>query len=548
MNIIGMPSIHNPTWTLIRNGQIVVSIEEDRLNRQKNRFGFTNKVGDVDIMQGWHYCLKTAGILPSEIDYLAFGFNPGSIHQFNHTDYRMESFNQERIFRQQSLLLDYIRRKEGCTAPAYYIRHHLAHASAVYYCSPYDSAAIITIDGWGEDETVSICKAEGSSIKTIAVVSLPNSLGEVYTQLTKTLGWCEDDAGKTMGLAAYGSFNSSTERLISCGRPEDDKLWFDTSKALSLINSFPVRTTNIDINQKLIDLAARIQFEVEESLVYIGKWAFHHTRCRNLCLSGGVALNSVANYRVLMESGFENVFLQPACGDSGIPLGAALGLHFYLLPESTRFPISHPYFGRHYSEEEIRLSIGGLPFEFFTNEQILVRRTAELLSQQKIVAWFQGGSELGPRALGHRSILADPRRNAMKDLLNSRVKHREPFRPFAPSVLQESANEFFDIKVPSPYMLFVSPIKSSRLDDLQAVAHVDGTARLQTVTLDMNGIFYDLIAQFGNLTGIPIVLNTSFNTAGEPIVETPNDAVKCFIATKIDYLVMGQFIVSKAIT
>lgn len=545
MYILGLPGIHHPSWALSKDGQIIVTIEEDRLHRHKDRFGIVNTQGQVDVLRGWDYCLNAAGISPQDIDYLAFGFNPSSINQPDQMNYRQEKYHHERVFVQQHLLLNHIRRYKDCKSPVYYLRHHLAHAAAVYFLSPFDESVVVIADGWGEDETVSVFKAEGANIRHLASITLPNSLGEVYTKLTTILGWGKDDAGKTMGLAAFGSHDTNADKLILHGEAAEDTLWLDTSRAFDLLNALPLRHQAESLEQWHADLAGRLQHEIEEAMLYVCEWAYHKTGSNNLCLGGGVALNSVCNYRILTETDFGKIFIQPACGDSGLPVGSCLGLYFHFNPNGKRVELNSPFLGISYPEARIQSAIGELHFSNLQDPEQLLRATAEMLSEQKIVAWFQGGSEYGPRALGHRSILADPRRGEMKDILNLKVKHREPFRPFAPSVLQENSREYFELDVPSPFMLLVSPIKPSKLSEIPAVAHVDATARLHTVEPTKDKLLYELISHFADKTGTPVLLNTSFNIAGEPIVETPEDAVQCFLKTDIDVLVMGSFLISK---
>lgn len=545
MIIMGTPSVHSPTWTLLVDGKIISSIEEDRLHRIKNRFGLVNSLGEANVFDGWQYCLDAGGITAQDIDQLAFGYNPSSIHTPQMFDVRWELFHQERAFTQQAILLDTLRRRYKVKAEAIFVRHHLAHAASVFFTSPFEEAVIVTADGWGEDETVTVSVGRGNSITRLASVIVPNSLGIVYTKITTSLGWGMDDAGKTMGLSSFGDIAPVSPRLISHGKPEESTLWFDTSEALKFVGNLPPRAASAQIEQIHRNAAATIQHEIEETLIYIAKWAHNRTACPFLCISGGVALNSLANTRILTECDFAKVFIQPACGDNGLPLGAALQANFVSTPEAERIQIRQPYFGKEYSESSIRQSLIQRNFEIIEDQETLAKTVAGLIAAGKVVAWFQGGSEFGPRALGHRSILADPRNPDMKDWLNNHVKHREGFRPFAASVLEERVNEYFDFNSASPFMLFVATAKASKRHLIPAVLHVDDSSRLQTVSRQDSAIFYRLIEEFGALTNIPMVLNTSFNIAGEPLVETPEDAVRTFARTEIDYLVIGHFLVRK---
>ncbi len=508
----------------------------------KNRFGLIGRDGDVNVLAGWDYVLDAAGISQRDVDAVAFGFNPSAIYQDGAFDVRHEQHHQERVFVQQALLLHALRRR-GWRGKTYYVRHHLAHAASVYLCSPYEAAAIITVDGWGESETISVCRGSGNQIRTIAAVPLPNSIGEIYTRLTTKLGWGMDDAGKTMALAAYGTRPANSPRLVVSSMTDD--LHIDSSRALEFVESLPIRTAAEPLGKIHIDAAAYIQNELETVMLSLAEWAYRKTGCADLCLSGGVALNCVANGRLQKESKFRSVFAQPACGDSGIPMGAALTIHYHLNPTAPRYVLREPYLGKPYSREDYACALSGHTSREYSDSHSLNAVVANLLAAGKVVARFSDKSELGPRALGNRSILADPRRKEMRDRLNLVVKRRESFRPFAPSVLAEYATKYFDIEGASPFMLMASRIRADRYDAIPAVAHVDGTARIQTVARENNASFYDLIDEFRLATGVPLLINTSFNVAGEPMVESPDQAVQCFDAADLDALALGLFLVER---
>jgi carbamoyltransferase len=539
MLIVGAPSIHNPTWTLLDGPRPVLSVEEDRLHREKNRFGLVDADGRVNVLAGWAYILEN--MRPTEIDFIAFGFNPSATYFPGAFDRRHEHFYQERVFVQQALLLNELRRA-GWKGDAYYIRHHLAHASAVYYLSPFDEAAIISVDGWGEDETISISYGHGTAISTLATVTLPESIGEAYTRLTTKLGWGMDDAGKTMALAAYGTPARLAVPLFDLSDSTATHLSIRTHSALKFVESVPPCAIGESLSEVHASAAATIQIELERAMLTLAHWAQVRTGSKNLCLSGGVALNCVANHRVAAESTFRSVFVQPACGDSGIPMGAALAVQYSLEPTSTRHLFTAPYLGRRYNRHSYLEALSGLPTKEYPDDRSLCLTVAKLLANGLIVGWFQGRSEYGPRALGNRSILADPRRREMGERLNVAVKRRESFRPFAPSVIAERATDYFQLEGSSPFMLFAAPVRGKMKDSIPAVVHIDGTARVQTVSRQSNPLFYLLIESFWEQSGVPMVVNTSLNTAGDPMVESPWDAVECFRKTELDVLVVGRFI------
>lgn len=544
MLILGAPGIHSPTWTLLSDGEPLCSIEVDRLHRVKNRFGLTDANGDVNVLAGLDYILDAAGIELIDIPYIAFGFNPSAVYSDTNFDIRQEERRQERIFFEQTLVAAHLRRA-GWKGRFSYVRHHLAHAAAAYFTSPFDEAAILTVDGWGEDETISVCHAQGTSIKTIETIIFPESVGEIYNQITLRLGWSEDDDGKTMGLSSYGKPISTGNRLISVTEIAGGRLSLDTSRATRFIEALPLRRPGEKLLEAHIQGAATVQSELTSVMLELAEWAHKKTGSPNLCLGGGVALNCVTNFHVQRLSPFGEIHMQPAPGDSGIPLGAALATHFSNNPRSERYVITAPYFGRSYQRNEYIGALGGIPVKEYADSVEFCRSVAALLADGAIVGWFQGKSEFGPRALGNRSILADPRNSINRDRLNSVVKRREAFRPFGPTVLWESASDFLELEVESPFMLQACPVRPHVRDQIPAVVHVDGTTRPQTLRREVNPLYYDLISAFRDLTGIPILVNTSFNIAGDPIVETPEDSVRCFRGSGLDVLALGQFLAVK---
>ncbi|MEW6189876.1 MAG: carbamoyltransferase C-terminal domain-containing protein, partial [Actinomycetota bacterium] len=398
---------------------------------------------------------------------------------------------------------------------------------------------------------------EGNRIEVLKRIKNPHSLGSLYTVVTAYLGFKPNsDEGKVMGLAPYGgptylqNFREIVQ-LNECGEFKIDLSYFTyhilggygvSPKFLKLFGS--AREPESEIHERHEDIAWALQKVTEEAALHLANHLYSITGEKNLCVAGGVGLNSVMNAAFLRESPFEHIFIQPAANDAGTSLGCALYIWHMLLGRERNYIMEHAYYGPEFSNDEIKRTLEnhGVPHSYIENP---ARIGAELVARGKIVGWFQGRMEAGPRALGNRSILADPRDPNMKDILNKKVKHRESFRPFAPSVLEECAREYFDDYYPSPFMLLVLPIKESKKGMIPAVCHVDGTGRLQTVTGEENPVYWELINEFKKITGIPLVLNTSFNVRGQPIVMSPADALECFLSTQLDCLIMGNYLSEK---
>jgi carbamoyltransferase len=420
------------------------------------------------------------------------------------------------------------------------INHHLAHAYSVFYSSPFPDAAVLIVDGRGsERETQSLFHATDKGIRLIASTDTIG-IGLLYSAITHAIGFGLLQEGKTMGLAPYG--RQDPRRFFDFGGRFDgivtDYAAFCVDGSYAIKAPLPSLATLEDKAKA----AFEIQEECERAMLHLARFAKEKTGSDYLCLSGGVALNSVANYQVLNAGLFKDIFINPAASDTGIPLGCAL-YGYYEAGGRCRSEIS-PYVGPSYSAVQVEQAIAQFSGFNVVREKARERAVA-MLAANRIVARFEGRSEMGPRALGHRSILMSPLRAENKDVLNARVKFREAFRPFAPAVLEERAAEFFAIDRPCPYMLLIPDVHPEKRDVIPAVTHVDGTARLQTVTRERNGAFYDVIAEFGRLTGVPVLLNTSFNVAGEPIVETPADSIKCFMGTDIDALLIDDVLLVK---
>lgn len=451
--------------------------------------------------------------------------------------------------------------------------HHFSHACQAFLPSPFDDAAIMVVDGQGvpmvrtggDQLSGSLSYGKGIDIETLWEFPVRYSLGGMYAEFTKKLGFKTNQEGKTMGLAAYGTsaiYDEIKKEL------KFEELDFDFRKVFkkglgfhnalyklpdygNFLKQFENKKKEDEYTQTHKDLAYAVQKLTEDVMVYLANWLYEKTGSKNLCIAGGVGLNCVANYQVLIRSKFDNIFIHPNAGDNGLVVGQALYVYNILNKKPRVYIDTHDYLGKEYSEAEVDAAVE----KFKDNESISIQKCDKLqdlydtmalaISEGYITSWCQGRSEFGPRALGNRSILADPRRSDMKDILNSRVKFRESFRPFTPSVLAERSNDFFELDIESPFMLLAPYVKPGMGELVPAITHADNTARVQTVTRDVNERYYDLIKAFEKLTGIPMVLDTSYNVADEPIVETPEDAIKCFLSTDIDILGIDRYIIRK---
>jgi carbamoyltransferase len=461
--------------------------------------------------------------------------------------------------------------KAGIRAgPLHHVEHHHAHLASAFFCSPFDEAAVISIDGFGDFSSVKWGVGRGNQIEVKGSVQFPHSLGIFYTAFTQFLGFPKHgDEYKMMGLSALGEprFVSQVRDVV---RTDKDQIrlnldyfvhqsegvemtWDNCEPTIGTVYSTKMlkafgepRDFRGAIEQRHADLAASAQAVLEENYFALLNYIQKQTGQKNVCLAGGVALNCVANGMIFDRTGFRDVYVQPAAHDAGTSFGAALYVQHQILKRERSFVMKDVYWGPQYSDADIlqHLETAGCAYQRLSESE-LVRRTAEQIAEGNIVGWFQGRMEYGPRALGNRSILADPRRKDMKDILNRRIKYREPFRPFCPSVLAECAGDFFECSYPSPFMLMAYKIKPAMRDVIPAVTHEDGTGRLQTVEQEVNPLYWKLIRSFGDLTGVPVVLNTSFNE-NEPIVNTPAQAVDCFLRTHMDTLVIGSFFLRKS--
>lgn len=564
MVVLGLLNLRDAAAAAVRDGRIVAAAEEERFVRIKHVTALP--------LRAVRSCLEAAGVELRAVDSIAVPWKYWVVGRRaalalgamvrSPTLFRVKGRRSvERLSREwteQVFLASALRREFGPGAPRpVFLDHHLCHAASTFLPSPFERAAILVVDGASESHTAMLGVGEGAEIRVLRRIPLPHSLGQFYAAMTAFLGFTPDrDEYIVMGLAAYGEprfapvLRERLLRLTPDGGFRLDVRLLDFH--LARVGLFapaltellgPSRRPGEELTERHKDLAASAQLVLEETLLHLARRLERDTRLPALCLAGGVAFNCVANSRLRRELGFESVFVQPAAGDAGAALGAALWQSVRL--GAPREPMTHAYLGPSFDEAACRRALerAGLTAETLP-ERELVERVAAELARGRLVFWFQGRMEWGPRALGNRSLLADPRREDMRELINAKVKFREPFRPFAPAVPAERAPEFFDPGEASPYMLFTQPVRPGAKGLIPAVVHVDGTARLQTVDRDSNPRFRLLLEAFGRLTGVPVLLNTSFNVQ-EPIVCTPEEAVACFLRTEVDWLALGNLLVHR---
>jgi carbamoyltransferase len=562
MNILGLNFSIDASAALVRDGQVIAASAEERFVRSKHYGGFPH--------QAIQFCLNAGKVEFSDLDAVAFFWNPAihaeaGVRRFTSTPrHQLEFFHNvpanllgllagdEVVDTKQVFSL-----ASGKELTIHYITHHMCHAASAFYTSPFDDAAILTVDGYGERQSTVVAKGSGVEIEPVLSVDFPHSLGSLYAAFTEYLGFrANSGEGKVMGLASYGKPGTFETQIRNMVRLTDsgfelDLTYFEyfhdrphryNKRLVELLG--PERKPETGLDQRHMDIACGLQKVTEEVLLHLACLAREKTGSSNLCLAGGVGLNCVANGRTVREAGFENFFFYPAAGDAGTAIGAALWVSHVLNGAPRSGIVASEYLGPSYTSDEVQNALDKYGVAYRQTEQT-EKLAAKMIADGLIIGWFQGRGEFGPRALGNRSILADPRRADMKDLLNSRVKFRESFRPYAPSVLETACGDYFSSSVPSPYMLRAYDTLPGKVDVLPAITHVDGTARVQTVTEQQNPRYYRLIQALGELTGVPVVLNTSFNIRGEPIVNTVQDALKCFFTTDLDALFVGDFLVVK---
>ena len=583
MNILGINAYHgNASAAIVCDGQLIAAVEEERFNRVKYAAGFP--------AAAIRYCLKAAGLTLADIDHLAVPRNPyARLGTKLWYAMRMPSFARERA----KVLTKFTGIPEALAAAfdsdpgrlkaaLHRVEHHQAHLASSFFVSPFEDAALLSADGLGDFASSMWGVGRGNRMEIEDAIAFPHSLGLYYSAVTQYLGFLKfGDEYKVMGLAAYGvpenmeAFRDIV-RFSPNGREFGFRLgldyfthhktgpemsWADSDKtpvqgrmfseAMSKRLGGPPRSPQDALEQRHHNLAASLQARLEE--VYLGmlKKLAAKTGSKAVCLSGGVAFNCVANGKIFDHTSFERVYVDPAAGDAGLAVGAAFYVWHQLLRKPRAFAMDHAYWGPGYSQQEMRSAVeanevsrGGYTLTELPDAE-LMRRTAEMIAGGKIVGWYQGRAEWGPRALGNRSIVADPRRPEMKGILNQRIKHREIFRPFAPSILAEKTGEWFLKSHASPFMTLAYSVRPEKRDKIPAPTHIDGTGRLQTVTPEANARYHALIREFERQTGVPVVLNTSFND-NEPIVCRPEEALDCFLRTRMDALALGNHLITRS--
>lgn len=560
MNILGLSCFyHDSAAALLRDGDLVAAAHEER---------FTRKRHDPDLpKQAVRYCLDAAGIGMDDVDYVVFYDKPFVKFERILLTYlatfprSLASFTKAMPvwLREKLWVPQVIQRELDFDGEVLFSEHHQSHAASAFLPSPFDEAAILTLDGVGEWATATHGVGRGNRFDLLREIRFPHSLGLLYSAFTYYLGFKVNSAEyKVMGAAPYGKpryYDLILKELVDLrddGSFKLDMKYFAYDYGLTMTNSrfsklfgHPVRAPESKMEEFHWDMAASVQKVTEEVVLRMVRDLHAKTGMKNLCMAGGVALNCVANGRVIREGPFENLWVQPAAGDAGGALGAALFAHHNVLGNPRSFRMDHAYWGPEYSDDEIErfLAHRGAPYRRLSRDEMIEWTARQLDESQAVVGWFQGRMEWGPRSLGSRSILADARNEENWKRVNLKIKFRESFRPFAPAVLEEKCAEWFDLDRESPYMLLVCQVRPDRR--IPAVTHVDGSARVQTVRRDQHAEFYDLLQAFDRRTGCPVLINTSFNVRGEPIVRTPEDAYLCFMRTNMDVLVLGNCVLEK---
>jgi carbamoyltransferase len=569
--ILGLNAYHgDAAAALVIDGELVAAAEEERFNRVKHCAGFPA------LAAAW--CLADGGLRPDELDHVAVSRDPRAnlgrklLRTIRHgasARYLKARLDNAAKIRDTGSALAEALGVDELRAQVHNVEHHQAHVASAFFVSPFEDAAILSVDGFGDFASTMLAEGHDNRFDVLERVIYPHSLGIFYTAVTQWLGFPHyGDEGKTMGLAPYGKprYLAKMRELVKLDGPlfelgldyftHDkegvDMNWDDGSPTIGRIYSDRLvelfgaaREEDGEITELYNDVAASLQAMLEEAYLHLAETLWEKTRIPNLCLAGGVALNAVANGRILPETQFEELYIQPAAGDSGTAVGAAYYVWNQELGRPRGFVMEHAYTGPEFGDDEIcaALEEAGLSAERL-DDDALYAAVAERIAEGDVVGWFQGRMEFGPRALGHRSIVADPRSETMKDVLNARIKHREPFRPFAPSILAERTGEWFEQDYPSPFMVLVYKTASDKRDRIPAVNHVDDTGRVQSVESHVSPRYYRLISEFEKRTGVPVLLNTSFNE-NEPIVMTPRDAVDTFTKTKMDVLALGNYVVRR---
>lgn len=587
MYILGISAFyHDSAASLIKDGVIVAAAQEERFTRKKHDHNFP--------INAINYCMNYAGISSDKIDIIAFydkpflkferlletylAYAPVGIRSFIKA---MPLWIKEKLW-----MKSFIQNELKYNGKIIFPEHHQSHAASAFFASPFQEAAFLTMDGVGEWTTTSYGTGKDNKLEIIADINFPHSIGMLYSAFTYYTGFKVNSGEyKVMGLAPYGEPKYKDlilEKLMDLKEDGSYKLnmeYFNFASGLTMTNDKfhdlfggKPREPESKLTQKEMDLARSVQEVTEEVMLRMGNHIHKETGMKNLCIAGGVALNCVANGKLLRENIFENIWIQPAAGDAGGALGAALFAWYQYLDNPRTADNKNDfqfgsYLGPEFSDDQIQnfLKVQNIPFEKVQQNE-LFEKTADILAEEKVVGWFQGRMEFGPRALGARSIIGDARSKKMQEVMNLKIKFRESFRPFAPSVLIDHVSEYFELDRESPYMLLVADVKKERQrhmteeeeklfgieklnilrSDIPAVTHIDYSARIQTVHRETNPLYYDMINKFNEKYGYAVIVNTSFNVRGEPIVCTPEDAYRCFMRTNMDYLIMGNFILNKS--
>jgi carbamoyltransferase len=570
MYVLGISCFyHDASAALLKDGIIVAAAEEERFTRKKHDTSFP--------INAIKYCLKSQNISIKDIDYVGFYEKP--FLKFERIlSQHLETFplsfktflsSLPSWINEKLRVTKTIKKKLKYKGDILFIEHHLAHAASSFLVSPFKKSAILTVDGVGEWTTTTYGVGNENNINLMKEIKFPDSIGLLYSTITAYLGFSVNNSEyKVMGLSPYGVMDKKKniyyeklKQVIDIKEDGSYKLDMDyfifhhanrmPSKKLCELLDGPIRKSEDELTQRHKDIAAALQIITEEVLTKMLNHVHKVTKCDNVVIAGGVALNSVYNGKILKNTDFKNIWIQPNASDGGTSIGVASYIYHTILGKKRNYQLKHAYLGPEFSTEQTKkfLERNKIVYSEFKDDGDLIKKTAKLIYQNNVVGWFQGRMEWGPRALGSRSILSNACNPKMQEILNLKVKHREKFRPFAPVVCEDDALKYFDcdnpIREPTDFMLMVYPVKKKWQKKIPAVTHVDGSGRLQTIRREQNRSYYDLIKEFGRLSGVPILINTSFNIRGEPIVCTPFDAYKCMMGTGIDYLVMDKFLIKR---
>jgi carbamoyltransferase len=573
MNILGINAYHgDASACLVQDGQLIAAVEEERFNRVKHWAGFPG--------ESIRYCLKVGGISAADLEHVAVSFNPKAnlnrkllftLQQRPSLSSLLDRFNKQSksTSLKQELAEACYSTSEEIRATIHNLEHHTTHLASAFFISPFEKAAILSIDGMGDFVSTLAAAGEGNHLEYFSRTHYPHSIGYLYNAITLYLGFpAYGDEYKVMGLAPYGEpeYLEAFRRLIY---PKGDSFelnldyfthheqgiamkWENGAPIVEPFHSpelekllGPARHSQSEVTQKHQNIAASVQAVTEEIIFHLINRLSDRCNSENLCLAGGVAMNSVANGKITQNTPFKNIYIPVGAADNGTSIGAAFFIWNHLLKQPRQFVLDHAYWGSEFTDEECLLALQSHDLQPQIRErEALLHHVVDALCEGKVVGWFQGRMEFAARALGNRSLLADPRRADMRDIINLKIKFREKFRPFAPSILEERVGEFFEVDEPAPFMEKVFKIRSEKREQIPAVTHVDGTGRLQSVSRQTNPLYWDLINTFAQRTGIPIVLNTSLNE-NEPIVRTPTEAIQCFLRTHMDALVLGSYYVER---